>query len=179
MSNSLSNGALSHDGPPALPSWEGVADPQVVPGASEYGKRYPRAYKLKVLRETDACTRPGELGKYLRSVGLTHTTLTCFRKQRAAGALGSPQPTQSKCKSTVEPAADLTRRLLELERENRKLRRQLEQAEAIIDVQKKVGSMGFLVGRGRAYPERRVWRSGSSRSVGIRGRSPLSAGSAR
>src|SRR5437763_176669 len=72
-----------------------IPDSQFVPGNTVFGNRYPRAFKLKVLQETDACSKPGELGRYLRQHALTHATLTCFRKQRASGALDGPstQPT--------------------------------------------------------------------------------------
>ena len=116
-------------------------DPQVIPGNTEFGNRYTRAYKLKVLRESDACTKPGEMGLYLRRVGLTHATLTCFRRQRAAGTLEAPQPTEKK-RSEKSPAdAQALRRQMELERENRALRRKLDQAEAIIEIQKKVSRL--------------------------------------
>jgi transposase len=116
-------------------------DPEVIPGNSEFGNRYSRAYKLKVLRESDACTKPGDLGLYLRRMGLTHASLTGFRKQRAAGTLDAPQPTEKK-RAVKRPASpDQVRRLMELERENRKLRRHLEQAEAIIEIQKKVSRL--------------------------------------
>jgi hypothetical protein len=124
----------------------GVPDPQFVPGNNVFGNRYPKAFKLKVLEETDACSKPGELGRYLRQNGLTHTTLTCFRKQRASGALDGPASQsagaarQSRTPATNKKSEE-TRRLMELERENRKLRRQLEQAEVIIDIQKKVARL--------------------------------------
>jgi hypothetical protein len=145
MSTILSNGTGS-DGRTDATSTEFGTDPHVIPGNSEFGNRYPRAFKLKVLRESDACTKPGELGKYLRRMGLTHATLTCFRKQRAAGTLDSPS-SATKTRRAVTMLADRagqieqTRRLMELERENRKLRRQLEQAEAVIDIQKKVSRL--------------------------------------
>ena len=126
-----------------------IPDPHFVPGNTVFGNRYPRAFKLKVLQETDACTKSGELGKYLRQHGLTHTTLTCFRKQRASGALGEPKtsrsttPPASRKRAAAENAEgkDQAKKLMELERENRKLRRQLEQAEVIIDIQKKVARL--------------------------------------
>ena len=102
-------------------------DPQVVPGNSVFGNRYSKAYKLKILEEADACTKPGEIGKLLRRSGITHTTLTSFRKQRAAGTLDTPTP-KSKDHSASTPNPENTKRVLELERENRKLKRQLEQA---------------------------------------------------
>ena len=37
-----------------------IPDPQFTPGNTVFGNRYPKAFKLKVLDETDACTMPGE-----------------------------------------------------------------------------------------------------------------------
>ena len=50
------------------------------------GKRYSRAYKLKILAAADRCGR-GELGALLRREGLYHSTLSKWRAQRAAGKL--------------------------------------------------------------------------------------------
>ncbi len=120
-------------------------DPQVIPGNTEFGNRYTLAYKLQVLQESDACTKPGEMGLYLRRMGLTHATLTCFRRQRAAGTLQVPvtppatAPRNRTKTSPIDPEA--TKRLMEAERENRKLRRQLDQAQLIIEIQKKVSQL--------------------------------------
>ena len=120
----------------------GIPEPHFVPGNTVFGNRYPKAFKLKVLEETDACTKPGELGRCLRQNGLTHATLTCFRKQRASGALdAAPNKHPVVRKAGKAGHAEETKRLMELERENRKLRRQLEQAEIIIDIQKKVARL--------------------------------------
>lgn len=120
-------------------------DSEVIPGSTEFGNRYPRNYKLAILKQADACTLPGELGQLLRRSGLTHTTLTCFRKQRASGVLDRPETkrksdasrSRGKVASTTVPA----RRILDLERENRALARQLQQASAIIEIQKKVSQL--------------------------------------
>lgn len=136
MSKSHSNGVDSNEFAEQSSSPE--PDPQVIPGNTEFGNRYTRAYKLKILRESDACTKPGDMGLYLRRVGITHATLTCFRRQRAAGTLDAPQPTEKKRAEKIQAAPESIRRQMELERENRKLRRQLDQAEAIIEIQKKV-----------------------------------------
>lgn len=125
-----------HPGDTEFTSHPTEPDPQVIPGNTEFGNRYTRAYKLKVIKEAEACTKPGDLGLYLRRIGLTHATLTCFRRQCAAGTLDAPQPTEKKA---ANPEA--VRRLMELERENRKLRRQLDQAEVIIEIQKKVSQL--------------------------------------
>jgi hypothetical protein len=145
MSTSHSNGTGFRE-PTDAAALDSSADPQVIPGNSEFGNRYPRAFKLKVLRETEACTKSGELGKYLRRMGLTHATLTCFRKQRAAGTLDASVATVSRKQRTpiTDSASDRVeqaRRLMELERENRKLRRQLDQAETVIEIQKKVSHL--------------------------------------
>ncbi len=105
----------------------------MIPGRTQFGTRYSKAYKLRILALADKCTGPGEIGKMLRKEGLMHCTLTSFRRQRAAGYL---DPVAQRTDHT-----DQTRRVMELERENRKLKRQLEQAEALIDVQKKVSRL--------------------------------------
>lgn len=112
---------------------KGPAEPEVIPGRSQFGTRYTKAYKLRILAQADKCTAPGEMGKMLRKEGLMHCTLTSFRRQRAAGYL---DPVVKRSDHT-----DKTRRVMELERENRKLKRKLEQAEAIIEVQKKVSRL--------------------------------------
>jgi len=43
--------------------------------------------KLRVLREADACSRPGEVGALLRREGLYTSHLSQWRKQRDQGAL--------------------------------------------------------------------------------------------
>jgi transposase-like protein len=128
-------------------------DPHVVPGATVYGTRYTRAFKLQVLKEADGCTESGDIGRMLRRHGITHATLTSFRRQRASGSL-SPVRTDSKAAvSNTAQAALQARRVLELERENRGLKRRLTQAEAIIEVQKNVSR---LLDISLGEPERRA-----------------------
>ncbi len=50
-------------------------------------RRFTAEYKLGVLREADACSRPGEVGALLRREGLYSSILSEWRKQRDAGAL--------------------------------------------------------------------------------------------
>ena len=130
MSNSKDSG-----GPTSRGSEESgkSADSEVIPGRTQFGTRYPKAYKLRILALADRCTAPGEIGKLLRQEGLMHCTLTAFRKQRAAGYL---DPVAKRSDET-----DQTRRVMDLERENRRLKRKLEQAVAVIEVQKKVSSL--------------------------------------
>lgn len=128
-------------------------DPMFVPGATVFGNRYSRAFKLKVLKEADACTEPGEIGRLLRRHGITHTTLTSFRRQRASGGLAPTASGSKRVTIDTARAAMQARRVMELERENRGLRKRLSQAEAIIEVQKNVSR---LLDISLGGPERRA-----------------------
>jgi transposase-like protein len=62
-------------------------------------RKFTAAYKLDVLREADACTKPGEIGALLRREGLYTSHLSAWRKQHDEGALkalsrrrGRPKP---------------------------------------------------------------------------------------
>ena len=50
-------------------------------------RTFTAKYKLKVLREADACSKPGEIGALLRREGLYTSHLSSWRKQRDQGAL--------------------------------------------------------------------------------------------
>jgi transposase len=150
VSSVVKNGANNSGVFPRIAADLDASNPEVIPGATEFGNRYSREFKLKVLRESDACINPGDIGRYLRQVGITHTTLTCFRKQRAAGVLDAPDKAAAtarkgravkSAKQVAQKLPDQARKVLELERENRKLKHRLEQAEAIIDIQKKVSRL--------------------------------------
>ena len=60
-------------------------DPELVEGPKR--RRFTAEYKLRVLREADGCSRPGEVGALLRREGLYSSILSEWRKQREAGAL--------------------------------------------------------------------------------------------
>lgn len=106
-------------------------DPEVKPRATR--RSFTAQQKLKILRETDAL-EPGELGAYLRRRGLYSSHLSTWRKQREEGLLASLAPK----KRGAPPRPPEARRVTELERELAQLRRKLERAETIIDVQKKL-----------------------------------------
>jgi transposase-like protein len=108
-----------------------VPDPEVAPKAKR--RRFSAEYKLRILREAEACSRPGEIGALLRREGLYSSLLSDWRRQREAGALEGLRPRKRGRKPAPEK-----QRVTELERENARLRHRLEQAEAIIDVQKKL-----------------------------------------
>lgn len=99
-------------------------------------RRFTSAYKLRILEEAEGCG-PGEVGALLRREGLYSSHLTMWRRLRATGALQAG-------KRSAVPAAKLKealRQVSSLERENRRLRLQVERAETIVAVQKKLCSL--------------------------------------
>jgi len=114
-----------------------VPDPEVE--TTKPRRRFTAKYKLSILTEVDACTNKGEIGAILRREGLYSSNLTTWRKQREKGILDglSPRKRGRKTKE-INP---LTKRVAELERENRKLEKKLKQAEIIIEFQKKISQM--------------------------------------
>jgi transposase-like protein len=102
-------------------------------------RRFTMEYKRRVLQEADGCTKSGELGALLRREGLYSSHLAAWRSARARGELSglSPKKRGPKGKSPHPDA----KRILQLERENRRLRARAERAEALIEVQKKVAAL--------------------------------------
>jgi len=109
-------------------------DPEVAERAAR--RRFTAEYKLGVLRQADTCAGTGELGALLRREGLYSSHLTTWRRQREQGSLAALTP--KKRGRPAVPPSPLARRVAELERENARLSQRLEQAETIIEVQKKL-----------------------------------------
>lgn len=114
--------------PDALP------DTQVVPCAQR--RRFTASYKRRILQEADGCVQPGQIGALLRREGLYFSNLSTWRRQSARGELDG---LSSKKRG---PAIDVaTREIEKLKRENERLRKKLEKAETIIEVQKKLSRL--------------------------------------
>ena len=92
--------------------------------------------KRRILEAADRCTQPGEIGALLRKEGIYSSHLTTWRRQRAADERAALAPQKRGRKA--DPAQTEDRRVLQLTQENDRLRRKLAQANAIIDVQKKL-----------------------------------------
>lgn len=102
-------------------------------------RRFTAEYKLRILREADRCSKPGELGALLRQEGLYSSNLTTWRCQQNEGLLHALTPKKRGRKAhTPNP---LTRRVVELERQNQHLSQRLKQAEIIIEAQKKISQL--------------------------------------
>jgi transposase-like protein len=102
-------------------------------------RRFTAEEKLRILEEADACTEPGEIGALVRREGIYSSYLSRWRQARDRGQLtglgGQPRG--------PKPATDaaLAREVARLRRENERLQARLDQAEAIIEVQKKLSQL--------------------------------------
>jgi len=102
-------------------------------------RRFTADYKNAILDEADACTQVGELGALLRREGLYSSHLTTWRAQRERGKLEGLTPRKRGPKPREKNPLD--KKVRELKRENTKLRKRVERAEALIEVQKKVSEL--------------------------------------
>lgn len=102
-------------------------------------RRFTAAEKLRVLKEADGCTKPGELGALLRREGLYSSHLSEWRAARKRGELAGLTPRRRGPKA--KPVDPRDKKLAELERENRRLSARLERAEGLIEVQNKVSQL--------------------------------------
>jgi len=122
------------------------SDPEVPEKASR--RRFTAAYKLRILKQADACTEPGSLGALLRREGLYSSNLTTWRRQRDRGVLSALTPKKRGRKESVRDPHHTENE--KLRKENERLTQRLRQAELIIDVQKKVSQ---ILGVPLATPE--------------------------
>lgn len=83
--------------------------------------------------------KSGGIGAILRRESLYSSTLTDWRRQRDAGALGALVPLKRGRKVAVPNP--LAAELAVAQRDNARLTRRLAHAEAIIDLQKKVAEL--------------------------------------
>src|SRR6266851_4982785 len=104
-------------------------DPEVP--AKIQRRRFTAEYRLRILKQADACQKPGELGTLLRREGLYSSLLTNWRRQREEGALQEMRGRRRGPKPRlVDPPVK------QLEAENARLQRKLQRADTIITLQK-------------------------------------------
>jgi transposase-like protein len=114
-----------------------IPDPEVVPVAQR--RQFTAEEKLRILEEADACTEPGEIGALVRREGIYSSYLSRWRREREEGQLTAQSSKKRGPKTSAEKA--LLAEVAKLRRENEQLRTRLGQAEAIIEVQKKLSQL--------------------------------------
>ncbi len=92
-------------------------------------RRFTAEYKFKVMREADACRKPGEIGALLRREGLYTSHLCQWRKQRGQGGLF-----EKKRGPAPKEKNPLAAKVAALEKETRRLKARAERAEALVDL---------------------------------------------
>lgn len=117
---------------------EGPKDP--LPPDSEVAatparRRFTAEYKQRILREAEAFRGTGQIAALLRREGLYSSHLAAWRKQQSDAPKRRGRKPQN---PAVSAQIEENRKLL---RENARLQRRLAQAEAIIDIQKKVSAL--------------------------------------
>jgi transposase len=110
-------------------------NPEVAPRPCR--RTFTAEYKLRIVAEADACDkRSGEIGALLRREGLYHSHLEKWRRLRREGSLQSLASRKRGPKSDPQAAE-----IAQLRRENERLQARLKQAEAILEVQKKLSAL--------------------------------------
>lgn len=112
-------------------------DPEV--SAQQSRRKFTAHYKLRVLKEIESCSEPGQIGQLLRREGLYFSNLTTWRRQLDQGLLEVMSPKKRGRKNKKNNP--LAQRIAQLEKENRRLEQRLKQAEIIIDAQKKISEI--------------------------------------
>jgi transposase-like protein len=102
-----------------------VPDPELVERPKR--RRFSAEYKLRIVREAEACSRSGEVGELLRREGLYSSLLTEWRRARDSGALDALEPRR-------RGPARQSQELVELAA----VRRRLERSEADLATARKV-----------------------------------------
>ena len=111
-------------------------DPEVAEKAVR--RKFTAEYKRSILEQADAGRGEGAIGALLRREGLYSSHLSTWRRQRKEGALQALSAKKRGRKPNFHPLAPENARL---RAENARLLRRLEQAETIIEVQKKVSTL--------------------------------------
>lgn len=99
--------------------------------ASTSRRKFSMADKKRIISAFDRCPEPLSRGEFLRKEGLYYASITKWKKQIQTGVL-------NRAAHKAHQQDLLHQQLL---RENARLKQQLSQAEAIIEIQKKVAQL--------------------------------------
>jgi transposase len=114
----------------------GVPDPELVEKARR--RRFTADDKLRIVREAEACSRPGEIGELLRREGLYSSLLTEWRRARDSGALEALERPRGRPKADPRDAE-----IARLRRRAERAEAELVKARKVIEVQ---GNVSALLG---------------------------------
>jgi transposase-like protein len=112
-------------------------DPEVL--EKPVRRQFTAAYKLEMVEAADRCSELGQIGALLRREGLYSSQLSTWRNQRQQGQLQALSDNKRGRKATIPHPVQ--QELEQLRRENQRLRHTLQQAELIIDIQKKASQL--------------------------------------
>ncbi|CCE22828.1 protein of unknown function [Methylotuvimicrobium alcaliphilum 20Z] len=101
-------------------------------------RTFTAEYKERILTQADACSEPGCIGKLLRTEGLYSSHLSKWRSEREQAIRAGLSKPRGRKPSDKNPLAAENARL---QAEIQRLQACLTQAEAIIDVQKKLSQL--------------------------------------
>lgn len=132
---------LSNNGKSARPSdpevLEKPADPEVL--EKPVRRKFTAAYKLKIVEAAERCSELGQIGALLRREGLYSSQLSTWRNQQQQGQLQALEDNKRGRKASIPQLVQ--KELEQLRRENQRLREKMQQAELIIDIQKKASQL--------------------------------------
>ena len=112
-------------------------DPEVL--EKPVRRQFTAAYKLEMVEAAERCSELGQIGALLRREGLYSSQLSTWRNQRQKGQLQALADHKRGRKATMPHPVQ--KELEQLRRENQQLRHTLQQAELIIDIQKKASQL--------------------------------------
>lgn len=109
---------------------------EVAPRASR--RTFSREYKERIVREAAEAAKHGGVGALLRREGIYSSSLASWRHEFESGGGAALAP---KRRGPIPRLSAEEKRVHRLERENERLRRKLEIAQGLLDLQKKTLAM--------------------------------------
>ena len=128
--------AADSAGAPATGTRQPLPDSEVT--ARPQRRRFTAEYKRSIVEQADATQDAGAIGALLRREGLYSSHLSAWRRQRRRGEMEALTPKRRGPKVVVSPLVEENRKLLA---SNLRLTKRLQNAELIIEVQKKVAAL--------------------------------------
>jgi transposase len=131
-----SEGASNSGGSPMAVPRPSIPDSEVP--AKPKWRRFTADYKRSIVEQADAGQDAGAIGALLRREGLYSSHLSTWRRQGRAGELAALAPKRRGRKTILNPLVLENRKLVAA---NARLAKRLENAEFIIEVQKKLAAL--------------------------------------